>query len=64
MPKYKKKLPNKLNPQKHKKKLRNKPKQQKYKKKLPVVFGPITDKNVEQVAPLPARAIAGEPDYA
>ena len=38
--------------------------EQKYKKKLPVVFGPITDKNVEQVAPLPARAIAGEPDYA
>ena len=23
--------------------------EQKYKKKLPVVFGPITDKNVEQV---------------
>ena len=24
--------------------------EQKYKKKLPVVFGPITDKNVEQVS--------------
>jgi hypothetical protein len=33
--------------------------EQKYKKKLPVVFGPITDKNVEQVAS-PSRAMGGE----